>query len=122
MCAAVQNGVKYIDEPLMHYRIHSSNLSIKANTSVFNKLCTLFNGQKSIKTEAEYNIMKMAIAHLKGKVLDDKFYELCSNYIRPYKSYRLKAFVYHMKLRKYVYPHVHEAKKIVLAIINFAAR
>lgn len=118
LCASVQNGVKYIDEPLMHYRIHSNNLSINNNNSLFNKFSTLLSGKKYIQTENKHDIIKLAITQLKGRVHDDEFYKLCLKHISSFEKITFKRFFYTIQLRKYLFPHVNETKRIVLSIIN----
>ena len=118
LCASVQNGVKYIDKPLMHYRIHSNNLSINNNNSLFNKFSTLLSGKKSIQMENKHDIIKIAIKQFKGRDHDDKFFKLCLKYISSFDEITFKRFSYTIQLRNYLFPHVSETRRILLSIIN----
>lgn len=118
LCASVQNGVKYINEPLMHYRIHSNNLSINNNSSLFYKFSALLNHKRSIQTKNKHEIIKIAITKFKDKIHDFKFYKLCLKHITSFEKITFKRFFYTIQLRKYLFPHVNETKRIVLSIIN----
>lgn len=128
-CAECQNGVKYINVPLFHYRIHDDNCSILPQLSLFDKVFLVFSRnrvdsrillQKKDREIYNYLFTHCLYRNSFQKVIIDETNDIYGNNTGLIQKMKFLFFL--IKWSNFIFPKNKGFEKYSLILLRFIER